>query len=248
MTQPRRSEGLGLLLDESRAEAAEWRHHLAERSPESRMLLFDRHTAFARRIARAEWQKIGELGLSRDDCEQFAFEALLHAIDRYDPQAGVPFTAFARLRIRGAIRNGLAKATEATALYSARRRIERDRMRSIREQASASEGEPLELLRELAVGLALGFMLQEAGEAGLDKMAAADPSAYDAASWRQLVEQLGKRLAALPERERLILEYHYRQDIQFTEIAKLLGVSKGRISQLHGQAIKRLRASLSKFR
>ena len=46
----------------------------------------------------------------------------------------------------------------------------------------------------------------------------------------------------------MILEMHYKKDVQFTEIAKLLGLSKGRISQLHAQALARLRATMSKFR
>lgn len=103
-------------------------------------------------------------------------------------------------------------------------------------------------MRELIIGVALGFMLEDASDSSLEIAAAADPSAYERAVWNQLLAELDRRLTDLPPRERLILQYHYRQDVSFTEIAKLLGVSKGRISQLHAQAMKRLRSQLSKFR
>ncbi|GAA4044803.1 sigma-70 family RNA polymerase sigma factor [Parerythrobacter jejuensis] len=242
------SRGLRLLMDEGRAEAAEWRHHAQQPTAQSRRALFDRYRNFALKVSGDEWRRIGDLGLDRGDTDQLAYEALLGAIDRFDPHKGVPFTAYARIRLRGTIRNALPKATEATAIYNAKKRIERDRLRSLKHAADSSSDEPLELLRELAVGIAIGFMLEDAGEAGLDVMPSADPSAYDAVSWQQLVGELNERLGALPDRERMILEYHYKQDIQFTEIAKLLGVSKGRISQIHSQALKRLRTLLSKFR
>lgn len=248
MTLESRSQGLSLLVDEERAEAAEWRRHADAPTPASRSALFTRYHGFARKLAISEWHRLGKIGLGKDDCEQLANEALLQSLDRFDPHAGTPFTAFARIRIRGAIRNGLSKATEATALYSARKRIERDRLRSLKQQADTPSKEPLELLREVAVGIALGFMLEEAGEAGLEQMPSGDPSAYDAVSWNQLVKELGQRLQGLPEREKAILEYHYKQDVQFTDIANLMGLSKGRISQLHSQALQRLRATLSKFR
>lgn len=248
MTDSGGTQGLRLLVKDERAEAADWRHHSESPTVKTRATLFERYQAFGRKIAADEWHRIGDLGLEKADCEQLAYEALLQSIDRFDPHKGVPFTAYARLRIRGAIRNTLAKTNEATALFSAKKRIERDRIRSIKQQAEATTQEPLELLRELAVGIAIGFMLEDTEDSQRNAVPSSDPTAYDTASWNQLVSELNHRLASLPERERMILEYHYKKDIQFTEIAKLFEVSKGRISQLHSQALKRLRASLSKFR
>ena len=242
------SQGLRLLIKDERAEAAAWRNYQDNPSPRTRAKLFERYQPFARQLAKQEWHKLGNLGLELADCEQLAFEGLLQSIDRFDAQKGVPFNAFARLRIRGAIRNTLAKTTDATALYSAQKRIERDRLRSLRDDVKTTSDDPIEVLRELAVGIALGFMLESAEEAGLDAVPSDDPSAYEAASWQQLVSELNNRLDTLPERERAILEYHYKKDVQFSDIAKLFEVSKGRISQIHSQALKRLRASLSKFR
>lgn len=240
--------GLDLLVDAERAEAAEWRRHIEMPNEESRVALFDRYRPLALKVSGAEWSKCRGLGLDRCDTDQLAYEALLQAIDRFDPRKGVPFPPFVRPRIRGAIRNALPKAREANAHYGAKKRLERDRLRSLKVASEGVEADPLEKLRELIIGVALGFMLEDASDSSLEIAAAADPSAYERAVWNQLLAELDRRLTDLPPRERLILQYHYRQDVSFTEIAKLLGVSKGRISQIHAQAMKRLRSQLSKFR
>ncbi len=242
------SRGLSLLIDEDRVEAAEWRCHAATPSCETRSALFKRYRAFARKIAAEEWRRTSNLGLDLADMEQVASEALLHAIDRFDPARGAPFTAYARIRLRGAIRNAFPKATEATAYYSARKRMERERMRSLKNSALDKARDPLYLLRELTAQLALGFILEGTAEKELESVPSNDPSAYDALYWSQLILEVDSRIAALPEKERTVLDCHYRQQMQFQEIASLLGLSKGRISQLHTQALQRLRKHLSKHR
>jgi RNA polymerase sigma factor for flagellar operon FliA len=45
----------------------------------------------------------------------------------------------------------------------------------------------------------------------------------------------------LPERERLVLSLYYDEELHLKEIGAVLGVSESRVSQLHGQALARLR-------
>ena len=106
----------------------------------------------------------------------------------------------------------------------------------------------LSALRDLAVGIAIGLLLEPSSIAELEKVPDADPSAYDELAWHQLVTELHGKIDHLPERERQILDYHYRQGIKFQEIARLMGLSKGRISQLHAQALQRLQRALLKYR
>lgn len=242
--------GLQLVVDPGREEAAAWRRHIERPDEFTRIALFDRYRPFALKTAKNEWMRCRDLGLDRGDADQLAYEALLQSIDRFDPRRGAPFTAYARLRIRGAIRNALPKAREVNAIYGAQKRMERDRLKSLKAAAAAAPEplDPIEALRELVVGVAIGFMLEETAEDALDDVESGDPSAYDSAVWNELLAELGERLEDLPAREKFILQYHYQQDVPFTEIAKLLGLSKGRISQLHAQAVQRLRKQLSKFR
>ena len=241
------SQGLRLVLKDERAEAAEWQRHLDNPNAQTRARLFDRFKAFAQALSHEEWRRIGHLGLDRADTDQLAYEALLGAIDRFDPLRGVSFQSYAAKRIKGAIRNALAKATEANAAHSAARRIERERVRSIKDTVDIETAKPLDALRELAVSIATGFLISEGSESRVEAVAESEPSAYDAIAWRQFIAELDARIDELPQREAMILTYHYRGEIQFSEIARILGVSRGRVSQLHGQALKRLRSTLSKY-
>jgi len=49
---------------------------------------------------------------------------------------------------------------------------------------------------------------------------------------------------ALPEREKLLMGLYYEQELNLKEIGAVMGVSESRVSQLHTQAVARLRAYL----
>lgn len=58
------------------------------------------------------------------------------------------------------------------------------------------------------------------------------------------VRAVGRALSALPDREQRVLRLHYQRGVKFLDIARELGVSEPRISQLHARAIHRMRALL----
>ncbi|MGQ7829952.1 sigma-70 family RNA polymerase sigma factor [Altererythrobacter sp. Z27] len=248
MMQPASGLGIKLLVRTELVEAAEWRNFRQNPCPETKIRLFDRYSPFARTIARMEWRKLNLTGLESSDAEQVAHEALLASIERYDPARGVPFKAYVRQRLRGAVRNEWQRTSEAAAIAGYRARVERDRIRSIRSTSESSPDDAIAQLRELAVGIAIGLILEADPKDRIDQLPDREPSAYDELAWRQMLGELGSRIAQLPDRERLVLDYHYRQDIKFKEIAGLLGLSKGRVSQIHAQALQRLRRALQKFR
>jgi RNA polymerase sigma factor for flagellar operon FliA len=63
----------------------------------------------------------------------------------------------------------------------------------------------------------------------------------------QFREALGRAVAALPERERLVLSLYYDQELNLREIGAVLSVSESRVCQIHGQAVLRIRARLDEF-
>lgn len=239
--------GLALLVDAERAVAALWRQHLAERSTSSRRALFDHYRVYAGRLASDHARRLGGLGLELPDFEQLAVEALLQSIDRFNPAQGVRFETFTRLRIKGHIRNTLAKASEASAQHSYRRRVERERLASLRDADGGEAPISIDALAATAARIAIGLILEEAAAPDPDQIAAPDASAYDTLAWRQLCGELDRRLAHLPEREAFIIDHHYRGGLQFQQIALLMGLSKGRVSQLHAQALERLRKHMSRI-
>ena len=68
--------------------------------------------------------------------------------------------------------------------------------------------------------------------------------ALDILEQEEEVEFVLKALQELPERERLLLSLYYYEGLTLKEIGKVLGVTKSRVSQLHGRALSLLRASL----
>lgn len=237
--------GLDLVVHPTRAEASLWRRLRFEDETGCRETLFNRYVPLARAIAAAKFHQ-RRAAADRGDFEHFAYEGLLQAIDRFDPLLGVPFSAYARRRIVGSIADGIARMTEVNAQISQRRRLEQERMRSLAPSAAAAADDPLSALSELAVGLALGLMLE-----GTSLMAAngADtrPTAYESLEWREMQARLAAEVQKLPEKEAVIVRQHYHNGLSLAQIAELLDLSRGRISQLHRSALERLRKRIGSF-
>ena len=59
--------------------------------------------------------------------------------------------------------------------------------------------------------------------------------------------ELARAIDVLPERERLLMALIYEQELNLREVGEVFGVSESRISQLHSQAVLRLRGSLKGY-
>lgn len=234
--------------DNASEEASLWRAMREERSEAARERVFAFYLPFARALAGRQFKSRKGGDIEYQDFLQLACAGLLEAMDRYDPGLGVPFRGFAVRRINGSILDGLAKMSEVREQISFRQRAKRERLRSLApgEAGELPPGEALEALIDLAVGLALGFMLEGTSLYRDDAGAgAAQPTAYDSLAWKDLVERLTAELGRLPDRDRAIVRLHYLEEVNFDQIAVLLGLSKGRISQLHKAALALLRKRIS---
>jgi RNA polymerase sigma factor for flagellar operon FliA len=91
-------------------------------------------------------------------------------------------------------------------------------------------------------------MLEESGVyADPDSPALAPDSGYQSLAWKQLRETLQQQVDALPEKEGRVLAYHYFNGMEFEQVARLMGLSKGRISQLHKAGLNRLREQVPRI-
>jgi RNA polymerase sigma factor for flagellar operon FliA len=229
-------------------EGALWRAMRGDPSGDARGRLFALHLPFAKSLAGRQFRTRRGGDVEYGDFVQLACAGLLEAMDRYDPELGVPFRAFAARRINGSISDGLATMSEVREQIRYRSRVKNERLRSlaVADAAKGTPAETMEALIDMAVGLALGFML-EGTNLYQDEQGAAEtqPTAYDSLAWKDLVQRLVAELRLLPERDRTILELHYLEDVHFDQIALLLGLSKGRISQLHKAAMILLRKRIA---
>ena len=241
----RRRGGIEVVLVPPRVEASLWRRLRYESEAACRSQLFDRYRSLARSIALRQLRARVRDGVERGDLEQFAYEGLLQAIDRYDPLRGAPFGAFARPRIQGSVASGAAALTEANARSSFRRRVEIERLHSLHSGDVIPDA--LAALSALVTDLAIGLMLEGTGLFAPDEAADHRPDAYESLAWRELQALLADAVERLPEREATIVRQHYFQGVAFTHIAAMLGITKGRVSQLHRAALASLRAQVAKI-
>jgi RNA polymerase sigma factor for flagellar operon FliA len=233
---------------EQDADAELWRAHAAHPGPATRERLVMRYLPLARSIAWRTLRRHGVVYVDMDDVQQAACEGLIQAVDRFEPGRGHRFAAFAGFRIEGAVLNSLATHSEVQQQIAARVRVRRDRLDSLRPAApdgGAAQATPataVETLASVSMGLALGFMLEGTGlYDDPEQPAAGSPCAYESLAWRQAQQALRDTVRTLRDDERRVLEYHYFQGLSFEQVSRLLDLSPGRISQLHRQALERLR-------
>ncbi|MCU1498596.1 MAG: SigB/SigF/SigG family polymerase sigma factor [Acidimicrobiales bacterium] len=209
---------------------------------------YDRYAlAFARRFYRAR-----EL---REDLDQVAREALVVALQRFDPARGIPFPAFATPTISGALRRhirdrgwALRVPRRAHELTTAARRSSEELTALLRRPPTVSE-----VADHLHVELDDLLDAQEATyareTASMDAVADASrplhDSLGDADSGIEMAENrldLARALPELASQDRCVLAWYYFDELTQSQIADRLGVSQMQVSRILTRALRRLRS------
>lgn len=211
--------------------------------------------ATVRRIA---WHVHGSCGglLEVADLVQIGLIALVEAARSTREGAEAAFASYARTRVRGAMIDEVRRAAPQSRGAMGRRQ----RIAKARRRLSGTLGRPptpVEMADELGQSVA-DFARDEAESASIrfdpidesysDTNAAfADdaPDAFDQLLRRQDSDGLATAVARLSERHAQILQLHFVDELNLTEIAAVLGVSTPRVHQIKADALARLRALLS---
>ncbi len=189
-----------------------------------------------------------------DDLIQVGLIGLLKASEDHDAARGASFATYAGIRIRGAmldelrrhdwlprsVQGKLRQVSEAITV------VEQTQGQVATDEAIARQLElPVDEYRELAAELACARMttLEELG--GDDAVGSAEADPAGEATREAFRGALADAIARLPEREALMMSLYYSEGLNLREIAGVLEVTESRVSQLHGQAIARLRGKLS---
>lgn len=230
---------------EADEDRALWQDYARHRHPGARTRLAERYLRFARRLAGSLYAQRPDDSVDYEDYVQYARVGLLEAIDRFDPSRAVRFETYASYRIRGAILNALPKTSEHAAQREYRREVVRERAESLH-NAEIEGRDAFEDLVEITLGLAIGYILEDSDlHSQPDERAESDP--YRVFEMRRVQDQLNVVVGALPEREREIIRLHYLEQMDFVAIATQLGLSKGRISQLHAHALQLIREAYRSY-
>lgn len=223
------------------AEAALWAALRRDGSTQAREALFLRYLPYAQALAARIYGGRHSREVELRDYQQLACIGLLDAMDRYDPQQGATFKTFCTPRITGSVLDGLRALSEAQEQITLKRRLQRDRLSSLKDAKPA--GRRLDALSELAVGLAIGHMLEGTGMYA-DELSANHHDGYAAVAWQQTCRTLRQAVERLPTDMAKVISYHYFHSLPFEQIAGILGLSKGRISQIHRAGLSLLREKI----
>lgn len=232
--------------------------------------LIHQHAPMVRRIALQLASRLPS-SIELDDLIQAGMMGLLDAVRRYQETPDAQFETYATTRVRGAMLDELrSQDWLPRSVRSKSRQIEQ----AIHKESQRLLRPPTEKELAQAMGLALADyhqLLEEARGAQVvhyeDLIHAADEAAAQAGEiTRQgndvaavmandnplnalvsagLRSALMQAIAQLPEREKLLLSLQFEQDLNQKEIAAVLGVTEGRVSQLRTQAIARIRAAMA---
>jgi RNA polymerase sigma factor for flagellar operon FliA len=201
--------------------------------------------------------------LDQQDLMSAAIIGLITAADRFDPSRGIQFKTYAEKRIKGTIMDELRSLDWLPrTLREKYKRLESEFSKleqKLRRNPNSEEialamgmelGEYFQLLEEVHT---LSFIslddFQEDDDGTpfglldfLEDNSAENPQNQMMA--RQLVQSLGDAIEQLPEKERIVITLYYYEELNLKEIGEVLSLTESRISQLHSQAVLRLRTKM----
>lgn len=198
-----------------------------------------------------------------DDLISAGVIGLMDAIDKYDPSRDNKFKTYAEFRIRGAILDELraqdwvprsirdkAKLLDKTIIA-----LEADLGRTPEDEEVAAHlnitmDEFHELVNQVRPVSLLSIDEQQSfGDT--DKKSIINliegtklNNPFNQLNMKTVKDAIAVAIDGLPERQRLVLSLYYYEDLNLKEIGQVLRVTESRVSQLHAQAVTRLRARL----
>lgn len=218
--------------------------------------IHERIGRFLPMVRKLAWYYEGSCGASVDvdDLMQAGMIALTECAQRHDRPGEDGFAAYAKMRVRGAMIDLLrAQSPHARGAAAQRRRIDaavdalRDRLKR--------DPSPLEIATELEISLEeyhdmrtqLATRVVDLEDCYSDSDTAFGSDEPDAEA--QLLEAgdrlaLAQAIAELPERLQLVINLHFIEELNLTEIASILEVSVPRVHQLKSSALSKLKLSI----
>jgi RNA polymerase sigma factor FliA len=246
-----------------RDDTALWREYRRRRDPEVRDRLVERHMLLVKYVAARVAGRLPR-HLSVDDLYSSGLLGFLGAIEDFDPEVGVSFSAYATPRVRGAMFDELRRLDVVP--RTVRRRI-REAERAIDVVTMRLDRAPTdeEIAAELKLDVAAYRQLLTEGvtvisldapATGRDERAGEStiledtgtPSPFTTLAAKERRALLGRLIDTLPPRERQVLALYYYEELNMREVGEALGVTESRVSQLHSSAILRLRSALRRQR
>jgi RNA polymerase sigma factor for flagellar operon FliA len=200
------------------------------------------------------------------DLISYGLGGLISAIGRFDLSREIKFETFAIPRIRGAIIDELRSLdwvprsirARAREFERANMKLESKLQRAPTDEEMAGELElSLEDFHEALLQISNSTIvaldeLWSLSDSSGDQVSLLDtlpdrgaPDPQSVVDQGELRDRIADAIAALPEREKLVIALYYYENLTLREIGEVLGVTESRVSQLHTKAVLRLRSKLA---
>jgi RNA polymerase sigma factor FliA len=186
---------------------------------------------------------------------------LVQALEGFDPLRGLAFSTYAMPRIRGAMLDEIHAQDWAPRSVRVRRKL----LAKTRAELQQKLGQPpseQQVAERMGVPMptywkwvgeiegrsmvALDHAMRGSEDDALHEMIPDDRAAApgDELMHEEQLEELREAIGGLPQKDRMVLSLYYYEGLTLREIGEILHVSESRISQIHGRAVKRLRATM----
>lgn len=215
------------------------------------------HTPLVKRIAHHLMSKLPAT-IQAEDLIQAGMIGLLEAAKNFDETKGATFVTYAGIRIRGAMLDEIRKGDWAPrSVHKNSRRI----AKAVKDLENATQRDP----RDVEVAATLGMNLEEYHQMVQDSSCVKIFAFDDLGMTEEIIDcpthnpisspleglqrddfksKLANEVSKLPDREKLVLALYYDEELNLREVGEVLGVSESRISQIHSQAMGRLKSRL----
>lgn len=242
-----------------------WKKYQESGDPYSQETLVKQYVHLVEQMANRLSASIPQSIIPRDDLIGLGYIGLIKAIKKFDYNKGFQFETYGLWRIKGAMLDGIRKMDwvprgfreKAKDLNNAIKHLEQTLMREpTEEELSHFLNLPPEEIEQSMATLSLSTLLSlnepinsndEDGkqQERLDQLVDVQSISQDKElQIKEFKKIMASSIEKMPEKERLVISLLYYEGVSQVEIAEIMNLTKGRISQIHSKAILRLRQSL----
>ena len=192
-----------------------------------------------------------------EDIMQIGYTGLIVAAQNYTPLDGASFASYASIRIRGAIVDYLRKSSNLcrTTIQIKKKynqAVEKLERRLLRQPNRLEIADELDMSEDQLIEWEAAFQANtpQSIDSVYDQFSiwftSPDNNPEEEVNEVELQELLKEALRHLPEREALVIQLYYVEELNVFEIAEVLEVSTGRVSQIKKSAVGQLRQFIEK--
>ena len=208
-------------------------------------------------VKKIAWHMHGRVrsAIEIEDLMQIGYFGLVTAAQKYSPKEGATFASYAVLRIRGAIVDHLRKSSN---LCRTTIQMQQKQKKAVQSLVGSLQREPVpsEIAEKMGLDLNEYREWEKAFNANvhqsLDEVydeysmwfVSKDNTPEENLDRSQLKNILTGALKELPPKEAMVIQLYYVEELNVYEIAKVMEITTGRVSQIKKSAVSLLRSNI----